>query len=776
MTVCLPVVFSIYLCVSLSVSLYASLCAVYTQSVFAKDNNHSNCFSFCFFSDHEYEPIGEPIETSPDAMKLVVNIVEPEESKAEVIHVHEETISIGGITGTESPIRSITPFTDISRTEELHTSQIDDSVIEEVPLRREDRKKKSFMENAGEQTKNLQNKISSQASNLRTKFKRSLKSSSASSKGSGSNLKSSLKSSPKSSQPSPKERKKRIDFANKLKSIHMPRMSKPELPKFKIPDKFKLSKSDGDAEEPTSSAVPTEAGTPTVVSVTTEEIFETKTTPRKRFEFGSYPKIFNRFKSQSKPDDHDATDYVGEEDTATQPSSSSFSTHFATVPRTATKIKNSIMSKWNKNNITRSTDREDSESIPHGSTVHDDMREDSVERRIRLASKISMEDEEEPLGILQTKEQIQLASYDEENRAIHEISRAREKEFKARKPLVHQDSDLVSEESNRDIDWEECERMRNKIMGTKTYGYGEHTKRDSHGRRQRNDSNFSTEETQSSGSSGDRRRTGVIEDIDDDEFFLRQRGVSQDNAEISEYISSAIREGLTDNDPHRQFASYSYDNNADFADESESYSNFGERPRKPMRRRAGGFNRSFESYDDYHHDQFTDEIPVATQYFPRHDDENLSFYDNEFNDDLEHANILSREEHFDSDIDNEEFHTGAAKPIVPKRRKGRAPPKPSSTETNQEVCIWNFKYFRYISHLLMTNVDLRTYDRFSKYPKKKEKNKREKQNMDSSSYAFILIGNKLFIDFSGFDIPKWAVISSANRWTGRRACHHQASP
>lgn len=622
----------------------------------------------------------------------------------------EEQISIDEYTGTESPIRSITPFTDISRTEDVHTSQIDDSVIEELPLRREDRKKKSFMTNAGEHTKNLQNKISSQASNLRTKFKRSIKSSGASSQ-SGSNLKSSLKSSPKISQTTPKERRKfkRIDIASKIKSIHMPKMTKPDLPKFKMPEKFKLSRGEAQSDAPiTTRTITTEEtmddpaamssefgtdGTPTVLSVTTEEIFETKTGPKKRFEFGSYPKIFNRFKAQPKPDEHDATDFVSEDaerDTATQPSSSSFSTHFATVPRTASKIKNSIISKWNKSSFSKSTDREDSESIPHGSAAHD-MREDSVERRIRLAAKISMEDEEEPLGILQTKEQIQLASYDEENRAIHEISRAREKEFKARKPLTHQDSDLVSEESNRDIDWEECERIRNKIMGAQRPAYEfeeevevEVPKRASRSRRNRNDSNFSTEETQSSGSSGDRRRTGVIEDIDDDEFFLRQRGVSQDNAEISKYISSAIREGLNDTAAGRQYASYSYDNNADFVDEYQ----FEERPRKPLRRRHDGFNRSFESYDDYHHEHLSEhEIPVATQYFPRHDDENLSFYDNEYNDDLDHVNILSRdEEHYDSDIDNEELNAADVKPEVPKRRrKGREPPKQDSIETNEEV-------------------------------------------------------------------------------------------
>lgn len=471
-------------------------------------------YYFCLFSDHEYEPIGEPV---PQIERPVFKITEPEsESNQKPDIVHVETISVDEYTqGTESPIRSITPYTDNSRTEELHTSQIDDSVIEEVPLRREDRKKKSFMTNAGEHTRNFQNKISSQASNIRTKFRRSLKSS-------GSN--------------SPKERKKfkRTDIANKFKIIHMPKMSRPEIPKFKMPEKFKFSRSEPPPAPESTTATESIAATttsmteevieepialeeeqvkPITVTVTTEEIMEVTTTPKKRFEFGSYPKIFNRFKSQPKIDSQDATDFVNEDtnterDTATQPTSASFSTHFATVPRTASKIKKSIISKWNKSSFNRSHDREESESIPQDSGTIHDAHEDSIERRLNLASKVSMEDEEEePLGILQTKEQIQLANYDEENRTIHEISKAREHEFKARKPLIHQDSDLVSEESNRDIDWEECERMRNKILGAPKPHHSYHIAGDKRreiravdGRR-RNDSNFSNEETQSSGNS-----------------------------------------------------------------------------------------------------------------------------------------------------------------------------------------------------------------------------------------------------------------------------------
>lgn len=483
-------------------------------------------------SDHEYEPIGEPIQattTTPSTheQQPTIEISAPESPQIEP-EVHVTTIEDDDYQlDTESPIRSITPFTDISRTEEIHTSQIDDSVIEELPLRREDRKKKSFMTNAGETTKNLQSKLSAGASNLRTKFKRTPKSSATPS---GQTLKTSLKTSPKTSQASPKERKKlrRYDFASKLKSLHMPKISKPELkrpelPKFKISEKLRFTRNASAKQEPieTDEVDRDVAAAPVNESVTITTVTTTTTTedwsgdkppmPTQKKRFGSsYPKIFNRFRSQSKDDATAPESELAFESTTTEPerekpSTSSFSTHFATVPRTASKIKDSIMSKWARTSFkNNSRDRTtiDSESLPPHDTASQS-REDSVERRIRLAAKVSMDDndEEEALGILQTtKEQIELAEYDQENREIHEISKARESEFKSRKPLVHQDSDLLSEESNRDrdIDWEECERMRNKILGQPKAVplLGTIDKNSTQDRRRRNDSNYSIEETQ----------------------------------------------------------------------------------------------------------------------------------------------------------------------------------------------------------------------------------------------------------------------------------------
>ncbi|XP_048515403.1 uncharacterized protein LOC105686135 isoform X2 [Athalia rosae] len=54
----------------------------------------------------------------------------------------------------------------------------------------------------------------------------------------------------------------------------------------------------------------------------------------------------------------------------------------------------------------------------------------------------------------------------------------------------------------------------------------------------------SDREQQSSGSSGDRRRRGVLEEIDSDEFFLRARGISGDDVNVGRFIATEIRDAF----------------------------------------------------------------------------------------------------------------------------------------------------------------------------------------------------------------------------------------
>lgn len=319
------------------------------------------------------------------------------------------------------------------------------------------------------------------------------------------------------------------------------------------------------------------------------------------------------------------------------------------------------------------------------------MRADElVDQRMQMASKMSMDDErDDPLEILQTKEQRELASYDEENRAIHEISRAREQEFRARRPLVHQESDLMSEESNREIDWDECNRMRSKILGEplKQPQYDHRhvdevddmMKRSTrYERRRRHDSNFSAEETQSSGSSGDRRRTGIIEDIDDDEFFLRQRGVSQDNADISHYISSAIRDGH--GRPYSAYSDEYYDKSHEDLHHEYRYERTA--PEKPYRPHSNGTNRNYDTYDhDPHSNDHGSDVdaPVAIQYFQ--DGDHTSFYDNDY---YYNTGEIIR---YGSESEHADDYNQISRPIVPKRRHRSTGRDSVEYNSNYEVLV-----------------------------------------------------------------------------------------
>lgn len=54
----------------------------------------------------------------------------------------------------------------------------------------------------------------------------------------------------------------------------------------------------------------------------------------------------------------------------------------------------------------------------------------------------------------------------------------------------------------------------------------------------------SDKEQRSSGSSSDRLRAGVIEEIDSDEFFLREKGLSREDVDVSRYLSLEIRDAF----------------------------------------------------------------------------------------------------------------------------------------------------------------------------------------------------------------------------------------
>lgn len=293
---------------------------------------------------------------------------------------------------------------------------------------------------------------------------------------------------------------------------------------------------------------------------------------KKAFEFGTYPRIFSKMRKGSG----------GRPNTPPPPIIFTQATSDGT----------------SENESRPDLDNESGSYQKYGAHGDLDMdRETSVERRMREHfSKTSgmMDDDVDdvPGGILaQTEEQRQIRSFNEENRAIHEISHARRDEFEQRKPFVHQDSDLVSEESAgkwaQQIDDDKLaeQAMINRLLQHDI----ELQKQNDLDRRSLPQSN---KDTISSGSASDRLRTNVIEEIDDDEFFIRSKGISQDNIRIGEYISSAIREGLSDQTNNSlarvgRYGNY-YDDEADDVDlnldnEPGNYGYDVPPPRRPRR-------------------------------------------------------------------------------------------------------------------------------------------------------------------------------------------------
>lgn len=308
-------------------------------------------------------------------------------------------------------------------------------------------------------------------------------------------------------------------FEFKRPEFHRPKFSKPDMSRFKMPQRFHSLKL-----KRTKSLKETSGAASTTDSEAAEMGQEAP--KRKPFEFGTYPRIFSKMRKGS----------AGAIPKAGRPGTPPPPVIFTT---TATSEGTS------DNEFRRELDTESGSYQKYGADGEYFDRETSVERRMREHFTKDMVDEgEDETGIHRnTAEQRQINSFNEENRAIHEISHARRDEFQQRKPFVHQDSDLVSEDSagkwahHMDDDKLAEQAMINRLLQHDI----ELQKQNDLDRRSIPQSN---KDTISSGSASDRQRTNVIEEIDDDEFFLRSKGISQDNIRIGEYISSAIREGL----------------------------------------------------------------------------------------------------------------------------------------------------------------------------------------------------------------------------------------
>lgn len=501
-------------------------------------------FFFCF-SDHEYEPIGEApaSEGKPSIAK------EPSPAPLQARVQNQESMEVStsrdDLQAAEDMQKDLeeryfssattTPRTESRTDYEIHTSQVDSSALEELPLKPENRRK-GFMASAQDRTRKMQAGIKTQAGKIKTK------------------LRTPAKKSP-SSSPKTKERKrfkapefskirmpeiKRPDMS-KLKDFKRPeftKFNKPDMSKFKLPEKFstlKIRRSKSFKENESVAEDDNMTGVVAEPSDVTAE--ETAPQQKKKFEFnfGTYPRAFRRKKKPIEPEPSFETG-TGTEGpsvittTGTQPSMESSSS-----PQ-GDRGPGPVRSRWaDKFSDVSYNDSEGSRYRRYGSEQESFDRESSLERRMRedLEDAVS-EEAATNLGILGgVTNQKQFAEFDEENRAIHEISNLRAVEFK-RRPMVHQDSDLVSEEGKEAIGWTDKEIQKNRLLRKAELeaeaSYLKHPSDDG-----------TTQETQSTASSD---KKVVMEEINDDEFFLRKRGASEDNIELRQYINTAIREGF----------------------------------------------------------------------------------------------------------------------------------------------------------------------------------------------------------------------------------------
>ncbi|XP_030572504.1 uncharacterized protein LOC115771091 isoform X1 [Drosophila novamexicana] len=535
-------------------------------------------------SDHEYEPVGmSPAREIASSQAATPAPAQNGSSLQLPMDIDIEQSSAGTTPRTES------------RTDyEIHTSQVDSSALEELPLQPENRKK-SFMASAQDRTRKMQDGLRNQAGKLRTKLRTQPK--------------------PKPVSGSPKAKaKERRRFAPEFSKIKMPeikrpdmsklkdlkrpeftKFNKPDMSKFKLPEKFstlKLRRSKSFKEN--ESELPTES---TDSPATTADAAPAPAKKKFEFNFGTYPRAFRKKKPVEEPAPPMESSLGTERlslsvipSTETQPSQTSTSS-----PQ-GDRGPGPVRSRWaDKFSDVSYNDSEGSRYRRYGSELESFDRESSLERRMKEDLEEDTASEAQPqtqMGILSgVADSKQFAEFDEENRAIHEISSQRTREFK-RRPMVHQDSDLRSEDSHDAEGWTEKDIQKNKLLrkaelDAEASYYKYHEMQDAH----------------STASSG---KKVVMEQIDDDEFFLRKRGISEDNIQLRQYISDAIREGYELPNALRHVGHPAKPD----SEQPEQYGDYDVPPPKP-RRLHRNYRPDIEDSQEFQRSEYGDDLSMS---------------------------------------------------------------------------------------------------------------------------------------------------------------------
>uniref|UniRef100_A0A1A9WTH1 Uncharacterized protein n=1 Tax=Glossina brevipalpis TaxID=37001 RepID=A0A1A9WTH1_9MUSC len=549
------------------------------QSQTEKENSERSYFS----RDHEYEPIGEPSKEENTFDKVANKQTSVEQDEQTALEAMKQAEDVQKEM-EEHFVKTTVPTPQMEI--DVDTSELGEQDLDKPPKL----EKKSFMASAQDRTRKMQAGLKNQAGKLRTK------------------LRPTVKKAP-SGSPKAKDRKrfkapefskmklpdiKRPDIS-KFKDFKRPeftKFSKPDMSKFKFPDKIttmKLKRSKSLKENENEGVMSEE----NMVDENEKMVHKNEPmTPQKKLfnfsNFGTYPRALRKKKKPTEVESSVGTATATEAtsvvpSTETQPSVESSSS-----PQ-GDRGPGPVRSRWaDKFSDVSYNDSEGSRYRRYGSELESFDRESSLERR--RDENEDTASEEPTLGILGgVTDNKQFAEFDEENRAIHEISNLRSGEFK-RRPIVHQDSDLRSDDSKEAIGWTDKDIEKNTLLRK-----AEIEAEASFLKYQPED--IVTQETQSTASSG---KKVVLEEIDENEFFLRKRGVSEDNIEIRQYISNAIREG--------------YDmplNSLECVGEPSSYGDYDVPPPKPRRLHQSYAPRNVSQVFDAPRDDYGDNVSTS---------------------------------------------------------------------------------------------------------------------------------------------------------------------
>lgn len=517
---------------------------------------------FDFFSDHEYEPIGKPTESEVGAVRGEASggAGREEGSREDGRWVGEGAEGVDDASSTTSQERQFlraeedneafsasatdgepdtendamllqkeiedryfvnTPTTTESRTDcEISTSQVDSSALEDLPLKRENRKKSTVASETSkikQKIKNQTGKISTQAGKLKTKLKTIKKPQfHMPERPKFERPKFNMPERPKFNMPErPKfnlpDRPKfnfpdrpKINFPDKSKfrlpdrpKINLPdrpkfnfpdrpKFSMPDRSKFKLPDRPKLNFSTFNRNKDSNRKTKTNDETEN----STESTSGSNKKPMINFDFRTYPRLFGKNKKEKR----DAKERPG-----TPPPG------FATVPRMTRDRQQVVASQWD-----------------HASSKTDD-----EPRQYGVPLDYSYEPD------FETK----LAQVDKDYRQMQEENKEEEDTTHHAK-ISHKTPRAVID--NQEL-WNKLERTTvQKLEHGSSLPHILPGHEDNGGY----DETRVTEDDESSAASTGQHRRGVLEEIDNDEFFLRQKGISQDNIEVGKYLSDEIRDAF----------------------------------------------------------------------------------------------------------------------------------------------------------------------------------------------------------------------------------------